>query len=165
MSVTVNKVVNHSPFLWRTDDKDGSHILKRTATLCIDFTHKGFDCTATVRFCGESTDGRGFRCDGLSVPKIFRWFLPSWDERNCIYNVAGAFHDWLYATKGNFGMFIREECDDIFRGLLRCSGISRFKAGCADKAVGIFAGGKSHWGNDSYCVAPLARMEVTTCLR
>ena len=164
MSVTVNKVINHSPFLWRTDEKDGSHILKRTATLCLGITHNGIDCTASVRFCGEATDGRGLHIDGLSIPFLLRWFLPSWDERNCIYNVAGAFHDWLYATKGNFGMFIREECDDIFRGLLRCSGINRFKAGCADKAVEWFAGGKSHWGNDSYGIQGLARMEVVRCL-
>lgn len=164
MTVKVKKVIQMSPFLWRTE-KDGSHVLKRTATLCLDICHGDIDMTAKVRFCGESTDGRGFRCDGLSVPRLFRWFLPSWDEKNTLYNVAGALHDWLYTTKGNFGMFTREECDDFFRGLLRCSGISRFKAGCADKAVGIFAGGKDHWGNDSYCVAPLVRMEVTTCLR
>ena len=163
MTVKVKKVIQMSPFLWRTE-KDGSHILKRTATMCIDFRHKELDCTVRVRFCGESTDGQGFRCDGLSVPKIFRWFLPSWDEKNTLYNVAGALHDWLYTTKGNFGMFKREECDDFFRGLLRCSGISRFKAGCADKAVEWFAGDKSHWSNDDYGVAPLARMEVTTCL-
>lgn len=161
--VKVKKVLNYSPFLWRTE-KDGSHILKRTATLCFDIHHNGLDCTVTVRFCGESTDGQGFRCDGLSVPKIFRWFLPSWDEKNCLYNVSGALHDWLYATKGNFGMFTREECDDFFRGLLRESGKGRFKAGCADKAVEIFAGTKRHWGNDGYGVAALARMEVNRCL-
>lgn len=162
--VTVKKVVWHSSFLWK-DMVDGSHVLKRTATMTLDIAHDDSDCTVVVRFCGESTDGRGFRCDGLSVPKIFRWFLPSWDKKNTLYNVAGALHDWLYTTKGNFGMFTREECDDFFRGLLRESGIGRFKAGCADKAVEWFAGNKSHWGNDNYCVAPLARMEVTRCLR
>ena len=163
MTVKVKKVIQMSPFLWRTD-KDCSHVLKRTATMCIGIRHKELDCTVMVRFCGESTDGQGFRCDGLSVPKLFRWFIPSWDERNCLYNVAGALHDWLYATKGNCGMFTREECDDIFRGLLRESGINRFRAGCADKAVEIFAGNKRHWGNDGYGVAALSRMEVNRCL-
>ena len=65
--VKVKKVLNYSPFHWRKDDNDGSHILKRTASLCFDIRHKDFDSTATVRFCGESTDGQGFRCDGLSV--------------------------------------------------------------------------------------------------
>ena len=163
MSVKVRKVLNVSPFLWRTE-KDGSHVLKRTATLCFEMGKDGFVSTAKIRFCGDATDGRGFRCDGLSVPYLLRWFLPSWDERNGLYNVAGAVHDWLYTTKGNFGMFTREECDDVFRGLLRESGKSRFKAGCADKAVEWFAGGNSHWNNDSYGVADLARMEVTRCL-
>ena len=163
MSVKVRKVLNVSPFLWRTEN-DESHVLKRTATLCFEIGKDGFVSTAKIRFCGESTDGQGFRCDGLSVPRLLRWFLPSWDERNGLYNVAGAVHDWLYTTGGNFGMFTREECDDIFRGLLRESGKSRFKAGCADKAVEWFAGGNSHWNNDSYDVAGLARMEVTRCL-
>jgi hypothetical protein len=34
----------------------------------------------------------------------------------------------------------------------RCWGMSRFVAGCADKGVEIFAGGKKHWGNDGYNV-------------
>jgi hypothetical protein len=101
----------------------------------------------------------GFRCDGLSVPCAFRWFLPSWDSKNALYNVAGALHDWLYATKG-YSILRREECDDIFRGLLRESGIGRFKAGCADKAVEWFAGGKNHWGNDSYQIADKCSMVV-----
>lgn len=89
----------------------------------------------------------GFICDGLSVPKIFQWFLPAWDKKNVLYNLAGVIHDGLYATKG-FSTFSREECDAIFRSILRDSGISRFKAGCADKAVEWFASGENHWGND-----------------
>lgn len=164
MSLTVNNVISSSQFLWRTAE-DGSHVLKRTSMLVFEFTRFGVRYTARVRFCGEATDGEGFRCDGLSVPWAFRWFLPSWDKRNQVYNVAGALHDWLYATKGNYGMFCREECDDTFRGLLRESGISRFKAGCADKAVEWFAGGSEHWGNDGYGIRTLARMEVRPCSR
>lgn len=163
MTVKVKKIIQMSPFLWRTE-KDGSHVLKRTATLCLDICHGGIDMTAKVRFCGESTDGRGFRCDGLSVPRLFRWFLPSWDEKNTLYNVSGALHDWLYTTNGNFGMFKREECDDFFRGLLRESGIGRFKAGCADKGVEWFAGGDAHWGADQYKVSTLCRIEILRCL-
>ena len=92
---------------------------------------------------------KGYKCDGLSVPKAFRWFLPSWDKNNSTYNLAGAIHDALYTMEG-FGIYKREQCDDIFRGILRDSGISRFKAGCADKAVEWFAGGKDHWGNDDF---------------
>lgn len=84
----------------------------------------------------------GFKCDGLSVPFAFRWFLPSWSDTNFIYNLAGAIHDALYGNAG-FDKFTREECDDIFRGILRESSIGRFKAGCADLAVGWF--GKPHF--------------------
>ena len=92
---------------------------------------------------------KGYRCDGLSVPKFFRWYLPSWDKDNSDYNLAGAIHDALYTVKGA-NLFTREECDDVFRGLLRDSGISRAKAGLADMAVGLFAGGDKHWGNDTW---------------
>lgn len=35
-----------------------------------------------------------------------------------------------------------------FREMLRYSGISRFRAGVADKCVEWFEGGGKHWGND-----------------
>lgn len=159
MSVKVTKVIRESSFLWR-DDPDGTHVLKRTGFLSFFMKKNGIDYVAEIRFCGESTDGRGFKCDGLSVPWFARWFLPTWDENNSLYNLAGATHDGLYLTKGYYGFFTREECDDIFRGLLRESKISRFKAGCADKAVEWFAGGDGHWGNDSYDVKSLFRMSV-----
>lgn len=92
----------------------------------------------------------GYRCDGLSIPWAFRWFLSKWDDKNYLYSVAGAVHDALYTTGGWYGTFCREQCDDIFRSLLREAGISRFKAGCADKAVEWFAGGPAHWRNDEF---------------
>lgn len=100
----------------------------------------------------------GFKCDGASIPLAFRWFLPSWDKKNHIYNLGSTIHDGLYIHKG-FMLFTREECDDILRGIWRESGISRFKAGVADKAVQLFAGGKKHWGNDSYGVGKYFTME------
>lgn len=63
--------------------------------------------------------------------------------------LLGIIHDALYTRKG-FDIFSREECDSVLRGLMRDSGISRFKAGCADKAVEWFAGGNEHWGNDDF---------------
>ena len=93
--------------------------------------------------------GAGYICDGLSIPAIFRWYLKSWDKENHLYNLAGAIHDALYTKKGG-NIFDRENCDDIFRSLLRDAGISRTKAGMADWCVGIFAGGKKHWGNDDF---------------
>lgn len=73
------------------------------------------------------------------MPKSAKLFLA--------YILSGAVHDALYCTKGG-GLFVREECDDIFRGMLRYSGISLFRAGVADKCVEWFEGGGKHWGND-----------------
>lgn len=117
-----------------------SRVLQKNITAVI--------CDEYNNYCQIILD-KGYRCDGLSVPKVFRWYLPSWDKDNQLYNLAGAIHDALYTLKGA-NMFTREECDDIFRGLLRDSGISRAKAGLADMAVGLFAGGDRHWGNDTW---------------
>ena len=147
-----NAYVSERP-KWGTR-KDGSHLLNGGSTVLLSADWRGVRSELIVRL------DENFRCDGLSVPLAFRWFLPSWDEKNQLYNLAGAIHDWLYSTKGADGMFSREECDDIFRGLLRESGIGRFKAGCADKAVEWFAGGKNHWGNDSYGIRNLGHVTV-----
>ena len=112
-----------------------------------------------VKFIADFHIRVGFKCDGASIPWAFRWFLPSWDKDNFVYNLGSTVHDGLYANKG-FNIFSREECDDILRGIWRESGISRFKAGVADKCVEWFAGGGKHWGNDSYGVKDLFKMEV-----
>lgn len=117
-----------------------SHVLQKNITTVISDEYNNYY---------QIILDKGYRCDGLSVPKLFRWYLPSWDKDNQLYNLAGAIHDALYTVSGA-KIFNREECDDVFRGLLRDSGISRFKAGLADKAVELFAGGDEHWGNDSW---------------
>ena len=117
-----------------------SHVLQKSIRTVISDEHGNYY---------QIVLDKGFRCDGLSVPKIFRWYLPSWDKDNQLYNLSGSIHDALYTLKGA-NIFTREESDDIFRGLLRDSGISRAKAGLADMAVGIFAGGDRHWGNDTW---------------
>ena len=152
MAFTVRNAMLSPTPAWGTR-KDGSHVLNNNFLLIVraDVTAGLVELTFTFR--------EGFRCDGLSVPCAFHWFLKSWDNKNALYNVAGAVHDWLYTTKG-YSMFNREACDDIFRGLLRESGIGRFKAGCADKAVEWFAGGKNHWGNDDYKIADKCSMVV-----
>lgn len=87
--------------------------------------------------------------DGASVPWAFQWFLPDWSDDSSLYNLGSGVHDWLYGNKGA-GLFTREECDDIFRGIIRESGVCRFRAGVADKCLELFAGGKKHWGNDAF---------------
>lgn len=99
----------------------------------------------------------GFKCDGISVPRLLRWFLKNWDNENPLYNLAGICHDYGYAARG-FGIFSREEIDDIFRGMLREAGKDRRRAGMADIALRVFAGG--HWGNDEYNCLPFASFEI-----
>ena len=151
MDLTIRNAMLSPAPAWGTR-KDGSHVLNNQFLLIVRADRDGVLSELTFTF------REGFRCDGLSVPWAFRWFLKSWDNKNALYNVAGAVHDWLYSVKGV--MLKREECDDVFRGILRESGIGRFKAGCADKAVEWFAGGKNHWGNDDYKIADKCSMVV-----
>lgn len=106
----------------------------------------------------------GYVTDGASVIWPFSYLVPKWRRKDDEYNAAPTAHDVLYMFQGVVldisspnepVMLSREEVDDILRGIWRCWGMSRFLAGCADKAVELFAGGKSHWGNDGYEVADL----------
>ena len=153
MAVKIRTAYYTEKPVWGTR-KDGSHVLQRDFGLLVTADYRGSLVEIIFSF------KEGFRCDGLSVPWAFRWFLPSWDDKNHLYNLSGALHDWLYATGGYFGMFVREECDDFFRGIMRESGIGRFKAGCADKAVEWFAGNGKHWNNDSYNVADKCKVTM-----
>jgi len=141
MSVTVlSKEIQYSFFKWDTTLKD-MYTLRSRAWICIPILHNGHEKKMLFSF------EPGFISDGLSVPWIFRWFLKNWDKDNDLYNLAGVVHDALYGRKG-YNIFTREECDDIFRGLLRISGKSRFKASTADFLLGIF--GHRHWGLDDH---------------
>lgn len=161
MAVTVEMATALRPFEWHTD-KDGTHALMWSATLLLRLSKDGDERDFMVNFKGRDDvpGGPCFRCDGLSVPKPLRWFLPSWNADNELYNLAGATHDWLYATGGANRMFSRSECDDIFRGMLREAGLGRFRASTADFMVGLFAGNSRHWKNDSYAIADKCRMEL-----
>ena len=122
---------NNTNELWKTID--GVHVLtKNIETIISD------DKNNTYKIIIK----KGFKCDGLSVPKLFQWFLPSWDNKNSDFNLAGIIHDALYGKKG-FGIFNREDSDSLFRGLLRDAGLNRFHASTADFMLGLFA--KNHW--------------------
>lgn len=102
--------------------------------------------------------GAGFMTDGASTFWPVSLLVPQWRKGDDDYNAAPTAHDVLYLLKGVVEgehepvKLIREEVDDILRGMWRCWGMSRFVAGCADKGIEIFAGGKNHWGNDGYNV-------------
>lgn len=78
--------------------------------------------------------------DGLSVPYIFRWFLPNYFIDNPLANIAGLVHDAMYAS----ALVSKDTADDMFRGILRDAGISRFRASTAEYLVENFA--KKHYG-------------------
>jgi len=83
---------------------------------------------------------KGAVWDGLSIPKMFRWFLPEIDYTNQLYSASGLVHDGLYASE----LLPKDKADDIFRSILRDSGISRFKGSTAHWCVSNFA--KCHYG-------------------
>lgn len=106
----------------------------------------------------EITLHPGYMTDGASTFWPISKLVPQWIKDDEHYNAAPTAHDVLYLLGGIVEgehepiSLSREEVDDILRGIWRCWGMSRFVAGCADKGVEIFAGGKNHWGNDGYNV-------------
>lgn len=149
MSVTCKSVKHSELFVRRDGEVYRLSVPLHVECTCLVDKKK----TVVVRFDFE----QGFACDGLSVPSAFRWFLTNWDLKNDLYNIAGMVHDALYGNKG-FYTFDRDECDAMFRGLLRESGCNRFHASAADLAVGLCA--KSHWGDDSLHCRHLVTMSV-----
>lgn len=107
----------------------------------------------------EITLKRGYMTDGASTFWPISKLVPQWRHGDDRYNAGPVAHDVLYLLEGlvrmddgNTVKLCREEVDDVIRGMWRCWGMGRFLAGCADKAIELFAGGKMHWGNDSYIV-------------
>ena len=74
-------VTNNDNSLWKKEN--GVYVLtKNVKTTIADENNNLF--TITLK--------KGYKCDGLSVPKAFHWFLSSWDKNNSTYNLAGAIH-------------------------------------------------------------------------
>ena len=124
---------------------------KSTLYGCLEFNgkHYAYECNFLP----------GYITNYASVPKKLQWFLPSYVMDDPVYNSFAALHDWLYSVKGDIGngiVFSRSVCDDIFRSGLRESSSLKSKnhprimAGIANVGLRLFAGGKAHWGNDSY---------------
>ena len=125
---------------------NGLYVLKNDVWL--DFEHNGSKFRIKV--------DKGAMTDGLSVPKIFRWYLPDWDDRNVLYNVAGVVHDGCYGSE----LVCKELADEIFyRGLLT-AGISRSKATVAKYAVQYLA--RLHYGrkNDDFGISEYVSVEL-----
>ena len=149
MSVSVISQ-SYDTFEWDINKKKKIYTLKKDATIVLYLDYKGENRYFKFSF------KKGFKCDGLSVPSCFNWFLKGWDDNNMLYNLAGVVHDGLYGNKG-FKLFSRDESDAIFRGLLRASGMNRFHASTADFMLGLFA--RKHWGDDDLKSANLVTCE------
>lgn len=90
----------------------------------------------------------GFRTDGGSIPRMFRWFVKGWTD-DYKYNAAFILHDAMYCT----GFAHRNIADDMLRSALRDVGLDRFHASTVCFCVNTFAAG--HYGpendeNDNY---------------
>jgi hypothetical protein len=84
---------------------------------------------------------KGAMTDGLSVPKIFRWYLKDWDDNNPLYNIAGIVHDGCYGSE----VLCKEMADQLFYNALVFAQIPRRKASVALWAVEHLAG--LHYGS------------------
>lgn len=99
---------------------------------------------------------KGAMTDGLSVPKLFRWYLPDWDDNNPLYNIAGICHDGAYGSE----VLCKELADELFyQGLIK-AGISKTKASVAKWAVEHLAG--LHYGrkHDDFDIAPYVQIQI-----
>lgn len=140
MAITVNKV----SYTTINVEKENRKLFKLTWPATIDVLYT----KNSKQYVLKLNLAKDFRTDGASIPPIFNWFLPRWDNKNMMYNCGSIVHDCLYTYAGIDNYFTRSEADDFIRGIWRCSGISRFKASLADVCLAIFAGGDEHWGDD-----------------
>lgn len=85
---------------------------------------------------------KGALTDGLSVPKIFRWYLPDWDDSNPLYNISGICHDGCYGSE----LLCKEMADQLFYQGLILAHKPRRKASVALWGVEHLAG--LHYGSE-----------------
>lgn len=137
-----NIIINDWSNTCAYDKVNDLYVMKNNVYL--DFTYNG----TNLRFIVD----KGAMTDGLSVPKIFRWYLPVWNDNNILYNIAGICHDGMYGSE----LISKDIADLIFYNGLIKAGISKTKASAAKYAVQYLAGlhyGKEHddFGISPYC--------------
>lgn len=125
---------------------NGLYVLKND--VYIDFIYKGSKFRIIV--------DAGAMTDGLSVPKIFRWYLPDWNDSNPLYNIAGICHDGAYGSE----LLSKDVADELFYQALIKAGISKSKATVAKWAVEHLAG--LHYGkkNDDFGISEYVSVEA-----
>lgn len=85
----------------------------------------------------------GFLHDGASVPRLF-WTISGLTPDG-LHRAASLIHDYLYE---NFGktkhrLYSRKECDQIFKDIMKKSGVNSYRVKIAYFAVRI--GGWTFW--------------------
>lgn len=99
----------------------------------------------------DATIPRGFRCDGMSIPELFR---PAMGEPvDAIATSAAVVHDYLYSrpTRTISGeQTTRADADAILRDMLIDAGYGRIKSWLAWASVRMFGG--SHWHDEELVV-------------
>ena len=135
-------VKNYTPLIIESIEDDLFQVKK---DCCISIVENHWKVTFTIK--------AGAIWKGASIPKIFRWYLPQIDYTNQLYNYASVIHDALYASK----KVSKAIADDIFRSILRDSGIGRIKAGIAHQCLKL---AKKHYGTDEYGLKDYLLMEV-----
>jgi hypothetical protein len=133
---------NYTPLVIESLENDLFQVQK---DCCISVVTNHWKITFTIK--------AGAIWNGASIPKPFRWFLPQIDYTNQLYNYASLVHDCLYATK----KVSKYVADDIFRSILRDSGISRIKAGIAHQCLKM---AKKHYGVDEHNLKDYFLMDV-----
>lgn len=139
------KIINYSN-VCNADKVNGLYVLKYKVYIDFEYNYSPFRITVD----------EGAMTDGLSVPKIFQWYLPAWNDKNPLYNIAGICHDGAYGSE----LLSKDIADELFyQGLLK-AGISKSKATVAKWAVEHLAGlhyGKDH---DDFNISPYVHLEA-----
>lgn len=132
----------------------------------------------------------GYRGNFASSPDTpcVQAIVPSYVPDDPVYNKGFDLHDWLYSVCGEFynetldkyERFSRNDVDAFAKGIMYLSPTVKntwknvpfewlrsfgrwLRCDIMDTSVGLFAGGKKHWGNDSYssrCYAKMTMREV-----
>lgn len=124
---------------------NGLYVLDNPVYIIFEYNYNKFKITV----------GKNAMTDGLSVPKIFRWYLTDWDNDNVLYNVAGICHDGAYGSE----LLAKDIADELFYQGLVMAGISKSKAKVAKYAVQYLAG--LHYGrkNDDFGISPYVKLD------
>lgn len=107
-------------------------------------------------FVFEITVKKGAMTDGLSVPRLFRFFLPCWDDKNVLYNISGIVHDACYGSE----ILSKSFADALFHRSLVTAGISKRKANIAGWCVENLAGLRYGRDKDDFDIAPFVRLKM-----